>query len=137
MTPAEYQDLLRTTEVKRYDLMSKLIQRKDAELLHAQLGIMTEAGEFADIIKKYLIYGKEIDKTNLIEELGDLTWYIGLAISAIGSTWGQVFEANINKLAARYPEQFTEHHALNRDLEVERKVLDESTGNARRDSRAY
>ena len=93
------------------------------DLVHAQLGICTESGEFADALKKYLIYGKKIDRANLIEELGDLTWYIALAINAIGSTWGEVFEVNIKKLAARYPEKFTEYHAINRDIEKERNII--------------
>lgn len=124
MTPEEYQELLMSTAPERYNIVSKLIHRDQAELLHASMGIATEAGEFADAIKKYLIYGKDIDTVNLVEELGDLTWYIGLAIQAIHSTWGEVFTANIKKLATRYPEKFTEHHALNRDLERERKVLE-------------
>lgn len=127
MTPEDYQELLMTTAPFRYDLVSKLMYRKDAELLHAQLGITTEAGEFADIIKKYLMYGKEVDRVNLIEELGDLTWYIGLAIQAVGSSWGEVFSTNIKKLATRYPERFKEHDAINRDLAKERKVLEDAT----------
>ena len=108
MTTAEYQDLLYTTAPDQYNLAHKLMAIKDAELLHAMLGIVTEAGEFTDAIKKNLIYNKPLDRTNMVEELGDLTWYIGLAIMALGSTWGEVFEANIRKLAARYPERFIE-----------------------------
>lgn len=44
--------------------------------MHMCLGIITEAGELADIFKKELAYGKPIDKANLKEEIGDLTWYI-------------------------------------------------------------
>jgi len=33
-------------------------------------------------------------------------------------------ENNINKLRVRYPEKFTEENALNRNLELERKVLE-------------
>jgi NTP pyrophosphatase (non-canonical NTP hydrolase) len=33
-------------------------------------------------------------------------------------------ERNINKLRIRYPEKFTSEHALNRDLEAERKALE-------------
>jgi NTP pyrophosphatase (non-canonical NTP hydrolase) len=132
MTPEQYQELLFTTAPPsgHVALVSqRLGDKAHTELLHAQLGITTEAGEFADVIKKYLFYGRAIDRINLIEELGDLTWYIGLAIQAIDSTWGEVFKANIKKLAARYPERFKEHDAIYRDLEKERKVLEDATDN--------
>jgi NTP pyrophosphatase (non-canonical NTP hydrolase) len=128
MTPAEYQELLVMSAPPHS--YGKLVEERlcgpdRIDLLHAQLGISTEAGEFADAIKRYLYYGKDLDRTNLVEELGDLTWYIGLAIGALGTTWGQVFEANIKKLKARYPNKFSEESALNRDLETERNILDD------------
>jgi NTP pyrophosphatase (non-canonical NTP hydrolase) len=130
MTPEQYQELLVSTAPPSGHVAvvsQRLGDKAHTELLHAQLGITTEAGEFADAIKKYLFYGRAIDRINLIEELGDLTWYIGLAIQAIDSTWGEVFKANIKKLAARYPERFTEYHALNRNLEREREILEEKS----------
>jgi hypothetical protein len=33
-------------------------------------------------------------------------------------------ERNINKLKVRFPDKFSEHSALNRDLETERKTLE-------------
>lgn len=37
----------------------------------------------------------------------------------------RIMENNIEKLRERYPDKFTEHDALNRDLEAETEVLDE------------
>lgn len=93
-------------------------------LLHAALGLQTEAGEFADPIKKYVFYGKPIDHVLLEEELGDLTWYIALACNALGLDMMAVMEKNVAKLKQRYPEKFTEDKALNRDLDAERKILE-------------
>ena len=83
-------------------------------LLHAAMGITTEAGEFVDPLKKHIFYGKELDTENLKEELGDLLWYIGIACDTLGVTVREVMEANIAKLRKRYPEQFTEEDALER-----------------------
>lgn len=129
MTTEEYQKLLVMTAPPHS--YCKLVEERIVgpymtDLLHATLGISTEAGEFTDAVKKYLYYGKEIDRTNLIEELGDLTWYIGLAIGALGTSWGEVFRANIEKLAARYPQRFKEESANTRDLEKERNVLEDN-----------
>jgi NTP pyrophosphatase (non-canonical NTP hydrolase) len=93
-------------------------------LLHAGIGMATEAAEFIDPIKKFLFYNKPIDKTNLKEEIGDLLWYVAIACSALGTTVEEEMERNITKLAKRYPEKFTSEAAINRDLEAERKVLE-------------
>lgn len=48
-----------------------------------------------------------------------------LALNALGSDFGSVMERNIEKLKARYPDKFTEDKATNRDLDTERKILEE------------
>lgn len=92
--------------------------------LHAVLGISTEAGELLDMLKKTIFYGKEFDRTNLLEECGDLFWYVALLCDANDICLKSVLERNIAKLKARYPEKFTEQAAINRNLEKERAVLE-------------
>lgn len=41
-----------------------------------KLGVITEAGELLDVIKKNIAYGKEIDIINVGEEIADMCWYI-------------------------------------------------------------
>jgi NTP pyrophosphatase (non-canonical NTP hydrolase) len=94
-------------------------QTQMLDLLHASIGMVTEAGEFADALKKHVFYGKELDKVNLIEELGDQIWYIALALRALDTDFDTVMNININKLKVRYPGKFTEHNAINRDLTKE------------------
>lgn len=93
-------------------------------ILHGGIGICTEAGELLDAMKKCLFYGKDLDLVNLKEELGDLLWYVAVIMRQVGFTFEEVFDVNIAKLRARYPEKFTEYDALNRDLEKEREVLE-------------
>jgi hypothetical protein len=45
-------------------------------VIHMALGVVGELGELIDATKKVAIYGKEWDKTNLTEEVGDVAWYI-------------------------------------------------------------
>lgn len=97
------------------------------DLWHGILGLVTEAGELADALKKAHAYGKPLDEVNLREELGDVLWYLPLVCRALGTTLDEVAQLNIAKLRKRYPATFTEAHALNRDLESERRVLE---GNA-------
>ena len=83
-------------------------------LLHGIIGIITESGEISDNVKKHLFYGKDLDKENLIEELGDILWYVATSCNAIGIPLDEVMFLNIEKLKLRYPEQFTEEDALDR-----------------------
>lgn len=75
---------------------------RECALIHALMGITGEAGELMDAIKKAAIYRKGLDITNIIEELGDLEWYMELLRSVIGVTREQCLAANMVKLAERY-----------------------------------
>lgn len=99
---------------------------KIQDLLHAGMGLVTESGEFLDTLKKHIYYGKELDKVNLIEELGDQLWYCAIALNALGSDFETAMQINIDKLKSRYPEKFTEELAKNRDLEKERSILEKN-----------
>ena len=94
------------------------------DLLHGAIGLATESGELLDSLKRALFYGAALDRTNLIEELGDLEWYMAVIREAVGVTQEEVQRINIEKLQARYPAKFSTDHALNRDLKRERAILE-------------
>ena len=55
-------------------------------LAHAALGLITELGEFATVVKRVEIYGKEMTSEMLFhaeEELGDTYWYVALGCEAL------------------------------------------------------
>ena len=96
-------------------------------LMHAGLLITSEAGEIADAIKKHLIYGKDLDKANLLEEIGDACWGLNLLLDALGFSWKEALEANIAKLEKRYPNNsYSKDNAINRDKKAEAKVFAEA-----------
>lgn len=89
--------------------------------LHAILGMLTELGEFADVFKKHLFYGKPLDFANLEEELGDIGWYKQLAQNQLQRLIGAPpYEThyrtlNVNKLTVRYGNvEFNEDDAIAR-----------------------
>ena len=53
------------------------------DLLHMTLGIAGESGELVDAVKKYWVYGKPLNVNNVIEELGDLLFYIQGMLSTV------------------------------------------------------
>lgn len=106
MNNQEYQMLAKRT--------AKDMGTKELQLVHSALGLAGEAGEFTDAVKKNFIYGKPTDVANLVEEMGDALWYIALACNTLGITIGEVMQQNINKLQLRYPEKYSDQHAVAR-----------------------
>lgn len=94
--------------------------------MHMILGMVTEVGELADVFKKNMAYGKEIDWTNVYEELGDLMWYVINFCTANAIDLEAVLHINIRKLETRYPEKFSGEAAINRDVQKERATLEGS-----------
>ena len=94
-----------TIETLRYDAFVGLLfkqQSLNLMCLHAALGVAGEAGELADCIKKEIIYGKPLDRANLVEELGDLRFYIQATMMLYGISEQEVLQTNANKLSIRY-----------------------------------
>jgi NTP pyrophosphatase (non-canonical NTP hydrolase) len=84
-------------------------------LWHLATGVAGEAGELLDAVKKHAIYTKPLDRENVLEELGDLEFYLEGIRQAIGVTREEVLQGNIDKLAKRYPGfNYTNQAAQNR-----------------------
>jgi NTP pyrophosphatase (non-canonical NTP hydrolase) len=77
---------------------------RERQLLGA-LGLAGESGEVVDYLKKVLIHGEELDRSKLVDELGDVMWYIHLIYNTYNISMTEVLEGNIKKLCERYPEQ--------------------------------
>lgn len=78
------------------------------------LGLSGEAGEVADLIKKHLYHGHDLNKEKLINELGDVRWYLEVAAHAIGTTVEEIEAKNVEKLEKRYPNGFSKEASINR-----------------------
>lgn len=119
MTPAKYLKQSGVCESPTFlpDAVPTVVQ-------HGIDGIASEAGELVDAKKKSLYYGNPLDIVNIKEELGDICWYIAQIMRHYDWTWEEIWDANIKKLKVRYPEQFTQEHAVNRDLNAERAALE-------------
>lgn len=72
--------------------------------------IAGEAGEFTDLVKKFLYHETltyDEFKAKAVLELGDVLWGLAQAADALGVDLGDVAASNIAKLRLRYPEKFT------------------------------
>lgn len=167
----------------------------EEHVMHMALGIAGEMGEIIDALKKHHIYGKALDQANIIEEVGDVAYYVAGLLSmtpelletledgqltvdleklaaaqqhtlhsvlslnlSFATTIEEIldpigegfvdhvegcmytlhalallldvnledaFDTNIKKLAKRYGDKYSDFNAINRDLDAERKILEE------------
>lgn len=134
LTPSEYQTLALLTE-HTPDFV-RLTNRDGvpysaehnmmvARAIHACLGLMSEVGEIADALKKHIIYGRALDEINLVEESGDVSWYQALLLSAVKRGMQEALDKNIAKLKQRFGDKFDYDAVVNRDLDAERKILEQ------------
>lgn len=74
----------------------------EAHLWHMATGVAGEAGELLDAFKKAVVYKKALDVKNVVEELGDLEFYMAGIRAELGLQRDDILQANMDKLAARY-----------------------------------
>lgn len=125
--PESYEQLAMRTEAP---ITPELLQRltPEARAVHAVIGLTTEVGELADIWKRRIFYGREIDVVNAREEIGDVLWYLAILCDCVGTTIPEEQARNIAKLRKRYPERYTDGRSESRDLAAEREVLADQCG---------
>ena len=73
-----------------------------ADLNHMAVGVCGEAGELSDAIKKFTHYNKPLDLENVIEELGDLEFFMAGIRQALGIRRETTIAHNTAKLLKRY-----------------------------------
>src|SRR5690625_16066 len=86
-----------------------------SKLVNGVMGLNGEAGECIDIVKKAKCQGHKLDTNKLIEELGDVLWYIAETCTALNVDMSEVAERNIEKLKQRYPDGFEEERSVDRN----------------------
>lgn len=104
----QYQEAAeRTSRFKQRRLRQK-------RLMVTALGLAGEAGEVADLVKKHVGHGHELDTTKVIDEIGDVLWYVSEMASALGCPLEDVALINEKKLRKRYPKGFSSAASRNR-----------------------
>src|SRR5258708_7497961 len=87
----------------------------DAHLTHMAIGVAGESGELLDAIKKKTIYQKELDRENVIEELGDIEFYLEGIRQQLCITREECLYHNVMKLSKRYEKlQYSNEAAIAR-----------------------
>jgi len=96
-----YHEFVATLNKPGEDVRAALTAEQ-ANLWHMGTGVAGEAGELLDAIKAHVVYQKPLDMTNVIEELGDLEFFMQGIRTALGISRETTLGANKAKLAKRY-----------------------------------
>lgn len=116
-------------------------------VIHGVIGVATEAGETVEALVQAWFGLTTLDRVNVIEEGGDLLWYINRFLAGVDADLGTSMAANIAKLHKRHGVTEGVAHAFNRDAQttagrdlVGERVLMEETirhGNVEQTNRIY
>jgi NTP pyrophosphatase (non-canonical NTP hydrolase) len=128
MNPTEYQKQSMRTRCPQNEVVTKFTGEenlKRVQVLHGIVGLTGEVGELASAIEKFAWYNQELDVANVIEELGDVLWYIAEICEGLNADLGKIMELNINKLKTRYPDKYTDNNAkeVNRNRQQEMRFI--------------
>lgn len=99
MTPNEYQKLATRTIV---DL------GEGAFLMHLEngaIGMSVESNEVLQHVQKRVFCGKPLDPVHLLDECGDVLWYLSYVLNTLGYTLEECMEHNLSKTSDRYPDR--------------------------------
>lgn len=113
MDLANYADMVKRLAKPGADILADL-DTLDAHLIHMAMGVAGEAGELLDAVKKATIYRRSLDVGNVIEELGDLEFYLEGMRQAIRTSRELVLKNNMAKLAVRYGAVYSDQAARER-----------------------
>ena len=107
MTINEYQRLAMRT-------LNPGLDARDV-LINGVMGLCGESGEAIDLVKKHLAQGHPLDRDALVDELGDVAWYVAETAHALGVDLETVLRRNVEKLARRYPQGFDAGQSMHRE----------------------
>ena len=87
---------------------------RQVALLHLVSLLADEVGELASAIKKAEVYQQKYDFENIEEEIGDILWATAYAANVFGMSLETCARKNLDKLAKRYPDGYSDEKATQR-----------------------
>jgi len=79
----------------------KIFTNKDQRLVENTLGLVGEAGEVAEKVKKLIRDKSKISRKDILLELGDVTFYAQSLATYFKSDLQEIIEMNVAKLSGR------------------------------------
>lgn len=96
--------------LRQYEVMAQRTSRDELSasehVMNGVLGLAGEAGECCDLVKKNRYQDGRKTRDDMLDELGDVLWYIVETARGMGLTLEEIALHNIEKLCRRYPAGF-------------------------------
>ncbi|KRL03216.1 nucleoside triphosphate pyrophosphohydrolase family protein [Liquorilactobacillus capillatus] len=77
-------------------------------LTNCALGLAGESGQVIDLIKNYTFKGKDLNRAEMVHELGDVLWYLSQIAAWADIPFDEIAQNNIQTLNQRYPHGFAQ-----------------------------
>ena len=84
-----------------YWVEDKIVTEGDTRLVENTLGLIGEAGEVAEKIKKYLRDDTKVSQKEIVKEIGDVVFYATALSNYFYSNLEEVMQVNMEKLDDR------------------------------------
>ena len=107
MTLEEYQ--------RNVDRTRNLDIDKEEEMKNYCLGMASEVGKLVGHVKHVVFHNWKISRANVIEEMGDILWYVIALASVLDIEMEEIIGYNAFKLEKRYPNSFNPSDSINRE----------------------
>ena len=101
MNTSDYEALVKSQAMLRSGFATE-----EEELAYWSLCLNGEAGEVANDAKKVWKHGQLFDPEKVVDELGDVLWYLTIIALRTGASLEDIMNYNARKLSTRYPEGF-------------------------------
>lgn len=95
------EEIMDLKEYQVYTRSTRPVKSIDQEMAYLGLGLAGEAGEVANEMKRAFEQGREVSTGKVIDELGDVLWYLARFLDEYNMTFEDLAAANKNKLVAR------------------------------------
>lgn len=83
----------------------RVLESESDTFLNAILGLVGEAGECADAVKKGWYHDQDLDLEKLDKEVGDVLFYCALYAIARRRNLSDIAQMNVDKLSKRYEDK--------------------------------
>lgn len=107
MLESTHSDMVSKLAKPGADILASLSEA-DCHMLHMVMGMAGEVGELLDAIKKSVIYRKPLDMDNVIEEFGDIEFYMEGLRQVLLISRESTLIANQNKLLVGHNARYSE-----------------------------
>jgi NTP pyrophosphatase (non-canonical NTP hydrolase) len=123
MNTKEFDEVVWMRKSERFDMnLAGLTE----DFIHGVIGVTTETGELADILKKAVYKKTPPDAAKVTDECGDLLFYVSVVLQSVGSSLEEAMIRNDKKLELRYGKAFSTEKFLNKDKAKEEAILNQN-----------